>query len=55
MEDTGGKVDVKHCLGNCEHSLVPTEFFENGMTMGLSGSKSDLIKVLKDNTDVTSV
>ena len=25
---TGSKVDVKHCPGNCEHSLVPTTFFE---------------------------
>ena len=40
---TGGKVDVKHY----ERSLVPTAFFENGMTMRLSGSKSDLFKVLR--------
>ena len=41
---TGGKVDVKNCLGNY------TAFFENDMTMRLSGSKSDLIKVLKGET-----
>ena len=52
---TGGKVDVKNCLGNYESSLVSTAFFENDMTMRLSGSKSDLIKVLKDETDITSV
>ena len=54
---TCSKMKVKHCLGNYEHSLVPTAFFENDMTksMRLSGSKSDLIKVLKDETDVTSV
>ena len=50
---TGSKVNVKHCLGNYVCCLVPIAFFENDMTMRLSGSKLNLIKVLKDETDIT--
>ena len=52
---SGGKVDIKHCLGDYECSPLPPALFECDATMRSSGSKSDLIKVLKDETNVSSV
>ena len=51
---SGGKVDIKHCLGDYECSPLLPVLFERDATMRSSGSKSDLIKVLKDETNAST-
>ena len=53
--ESDSKVDIKHCLDDYECGQLSPAVFEHDTTMRSSGSKSDLIKVLRDETNLTTI
>ena len=54
MNASGGDVDVVNFIGKHECSKVPPSLFNEDGTMRAAGTKSSLVKILKEETEVTT-